>query len=542
MKQSPHEHVHKLMLAAKELGLTNSFHLRRFFRILRNEPGHPVALQQAQRLITRERYQRELLGDPFDPAPRQLPGKIRIGSAKHCRAAWQSKFLSGNVLGLGGSGCGKSNLQLLLTPQLAALGLTVWTFELSKGEQKRSYHLFNRLGCPLVVIPAKDWVVNLLEVPFSIRIETWIVRIVEILTEALHIPDAAQDLLTQSLIELYRVHNVFNGSRDYPTLDELIRHIENNSNTNQQAKQALLRRLSLLMLELPRNMAEYHCGYDISDLSRNHLHFDLHGASERVQSVIVLHLVASLFEYRNHLDTPNSSVQNIVCLEESQRFLSGSSNLYISYLFSQVRGVGISIIGFVQTSGISDQVVANTSIKLLGRANLATDYQSFGACLGLTREQVAWAKINIRPGLFICKLSDGSFLRPFLVHVPLLRRLPTLSEHEIRNSQAVLDHSSLVATQASVRPPSSLLLTASLQKEKPSHEEQKFLQAVATKPGIPSSEFARILGISSSKSILLRKRLRQQGWITEHVLDSGGRGGRRIVLELTDEGLQVLEQ
>ncbi len=343
MAQRKRDDVHRLLIQARKLGCTESVAFRRLFRVLTIDPFHPTARPLIERMVAKAQATQELYGTPFDPPPTGLHGPIVPGRTSSGRPApFGIEMMEGNMLCLGQSGSGKSNLLLVLAPQLAAAGKTFWTFELSKGEQQRSYWLFEHLGCALVIMRDRDWIANILEVPFGVRIETWIVRCVEILSEALQIPDAAQDLLTQSIIQLYKQFSVFSGSTFYPTLPELVQHIEGQARANPQARSVLLRRLNLLLLELPHNMTGYRRSYDIRELVRHHLHFVLHGASQHMQSLIVLHLVASLFEYRNALDRPNRGLEHIICLEEAQRFLTGSRNPYIGYLFSMVRGVGIS--------------------------------------------------------------------------------------------------------------------------------------------------------------------------------------------------------
>ena len=165
--------------------------------------------------------------------------------------------------------------------------------------------------------------------------------------------------------------------------------------------------------------------------------------------------------------------------------------------------------------------------------------------MGITPEQAAWAKYNLRPGLFIVKLSDGSFLRPFLIQVPLVSRLPAVTEEDIRQSHVHLDHSKLVPVEDIVAQPRKVLLLPPPEHSgsRVSADELSLLRAIAENPNLPSSTFAKLLGISMKRAIEVRKLVVEAGWVTEHRLDSDhlGRGGRRIVLELTKEGRRIWE-
>ena len=67
------------------------------------------------------------------------------------------------------------------------------------------------------------------------------------------------------------------------------------------------------------------------------------------------------------------------------------------------------------------------------------------------------------------------------------------------------------------------------------------LRVIDKNPNLPSSKFARLLGMSMKKAIELRRRAVEVGWVTEHRMDSGTRGGQAIVLVLTEKGRKVLE-
>ncbi len=540
------DHIHRFLIEAKELGLDRNHRFMRLYRVVCHQPNHPVARPAIERLIINARRKHELYGDPFDPAPRSLPGQIHIGQAVRCVARLMLAIFLGNGLLLTNSGGGKSNVHKVLAPLLATKGVSVWTLEFSKGAGKRSFWLFRAYGRHLVVERAKDWVFNLFEVPFASRVQTWIVRAVEILDEVLQIPEAAQDLLHQCLIELFDLLGVFQGSEQYPTFEEVYRYVEGKQDANSQAKAALLRRLRLLLLDLEPGMKQYRRGFDIRDLAEQNLHFDFHGASHRVQNLAALYLIASLFEYRHAHAEPNTSLRNLIILEEALRFLSGSGKSYVAWLFTQVREVGIAFLGLTQTIfGIPDPVLANCSLKVLGRVGHAGDLR-FAASMGVTSsDAVSWLLNNLHPGLFLFKLSSGSVLKPFLVQVKLIRPLPPLSEELIRQSQSCLDHSTLRrVNEAHVsEAPATLLLPApSPTGPTATPDELRFLQAIYDNPTVASSQFARIVGVSMKRCILFRKQLVEKGWITEHWLDSGQRGGRSIVLVLTEQGRRILEQ
>jgi hypothetical protein len=65
--------------------------------------------------------------------------------------------------------------------------------------------------------------------------------------------------------------------------------------------------------------------------------------------------------------------------------------------------------------------------------------------------------------------------------------------------------------------------------------ERKFLGAVILKPGQPSAEYAKALGLNGTKAAKIRKTLVGLGLIREHTVARKAQGKPALLLELTDE-------
>ena len=75
----------------------------------------------------------------------------------------------------------------------------------------------------------------------------------------------------------------------------------------------------------------------------------------------------------------------------------------------------------------------------------------------------------------------------------------------------------------------------------PSPVEMRYLQAVVSCPGQPSSVYAKLAGISARKALQVRKRLVELGCIREHVVNAAGRGRPSILLEPTAQAQKTLD-
>jgi hypothetical protein len=73
-----------------------------------------------------------------------------------------------------------------------------------------------------------------------------------------------------------------------------------------------------------------------------------------------------------------------------------------------------------------------------------------------------------------------------------------------------------------------------------SPEELRYLQAINDNPAQPSSAYAKLAKISSKKSISLRNRLEQLGYLRVTQIKTGPKGRPAILLEVTKKGLDAL--
>ena len=75
------------------------------------------------------------------------------------------------------------------------------------------------------------------------------------------------------------------------------------------------------------------------------------------------------------------------------------------------------------------------------------------------------------------------------------------------------------------------------------HEsEYKLSKAVSGYSLRPSSQYAKLAGISSKTAVKARQKLVERGFIRERRVDSGKRGASTILLELSPDGVRALAE
>ena len=85
-------------------------------------------------------------------------------------------------------------------------------------------------------------------------------------------------------------------------------------------------------------------------------------------------------------------------------------------LAAVVRGTGVGLSMAAQTlSGLPSGLLANLATKVMCRLGSHQDYQSLGADMGMTPEQIQWSKLNLRPGLHIAQFAEGPWRLPFVL-------------------------------------------------------------------------------------------------------------------------------
>ncbi len=460
------------------------------------------------------------------------------------------QFLNAHTLMIGNSGAGKTYRIKFHFLQIASHVSGTWLIDLHKREFRQLRPALARLGINLIILPVRSMKINPLQVPSSVKPGDWIPRISDMLIQVLNLPPRASKLLQRTLFRLYRHFGVLEGSGRYPTLFELYEEAKGDTDANPQARMALIDSLAPILCSLAEVLA-YRQGWTSSDLSRLHLAIEFAGIGETEKNLVLNALVLSEFTSRVAKGISNPNMDFWICCDEAQRIVSAQGNSpgrnAVGDLISLVRGTGIGLdLSVLSTSAITPQVISNTATKIMGRCGSAGDYAAAGHSMGLSAEQIQWAQLNLKPGMFIGQIGEGNHRYPFVFTIPQMS-FPQVSS----NQQSLDDLGSLSSLpivpagefqtwsdNACDSAPTSQKSNSAFESD----QEYRFCKVIVENPMLASSKYPKLAGISSKTAGPIRHILIAKGFVREHVLDSSGRGPSSLMLEATPEGVKALRE
>ncbi len=497
--------------------------------------------------VRRHRIAQAFVG-PF-ALPRLAHGDLVQGTDLKGRLIrFPSQYLNGHSLTIGGTGSGKTTKSRFLILQIAGKVDGLWCFDFVKREFAVLKPYLAQLGVNLLIVPARKVRLNPLQCPEHVVPTDWAPRIADALVQILQLPARATKLLHVTILELYRGFGIFDGSQHYPTLFELRETIASNSDANHQAKQAVVDSLDPVLMSIG-DVLRYRVGWKTQDLARKHIVFELGGTAEVDKNLILNSLVLPEFTSRVARGISNPVMDLWICCDEAARLVSSTSQAGgIADLIGLVRGTGIGLDLSIQSADVVSSVLSNTANKFVGRCGSATDYETIGAAIGLTREQRHWLSMNLRPGLFVGQIGEGDWRQPFVFKIPRMHLDSTLSEERSRGSNGLEELMALRTIAAdefndwhSTNPTATYRSPAAAASGDVSDAELRYIQAVVDNPGKPSSMLPKLARISPKRAQKIRRRLVERGYLREHRVGTGRRGRAAIVLEPLEPALQAVQ-
>ena len=400
------DEVGRSMLGIYEAGVCDDFIARMF-----------------ERRVSHHQFQQAFYGIPFK-TPKLMKGDYVIGLDLQQKELYSFiQFLNAHSFMVAGSGAGKTTYSYFKILQIAPRVNGMWLWDLRKREFRVLRKYLARLGIDLIILPGRYLRINPLQLPLGAEPADWIPRVAEMLVEVLDLPPRASKLLQSKLFRLYRQFGVFEGNTAYPTLFDLFEEVKSDKKSNPQARMAILDSLEPVLLSLGPEVLAYRYGWSTDDLARRHLVFELGGHAEVDKNLILNSLLLSEFTSRIARGISNPGLSLWICLDEAQRICSKSASTSgqsaIGSQIGLVRGPGVGLdLGVQSMHDILPQIPSNTATKILGRCGSAADYNAAGCSMSLSAEQLRWAHLNLRPGLFIGQLGEGDWRHPFVFRVP----------------------------------------------------------------------------------------------------------------------------
>ncbi len=483
--------------------------------------------------------------------PHLSSGEVNVGSGSGGELVWLLvQLFNAGLLLVGNTGSGKSNLLKQLLLQLGPRLDGFWCTDMYKTEMRHLGPLLRGVGVDLVVLPASKQKVNLLQPDGGSPLEhVPVVR--DILRRHLGIPPRALAIVDVLLISLYaEFGNIEGKTNAWPTLFDLYERARSTKSLNSAAREAILDRIGAFLVSLTPSVGAWRLGWRPSDLKHHAIIFEFSTAGERVKSAIADFYLSSLLRSGVRENRPNSGMKFLCVFEDAQRFASagteaGGDITPMEELAGLIRGTGVGLVFLVQSlSGLPKGLLANLATKCMCRLGHHEDYRALGADMGMNADQIRWAQLNLRPGVSLWSLAEGSHRLPFVLHTPRVDMPARVDDSEVTSSQRPLDRLPTVFANEFARwspvPLVEISNTPTTSVARLTEVESRFLQSVMANPGQPCSACAKAAGLSGRRAAEVRQRLVQAGYVREHSVATGKRGRTAIVLEVLEPALELL--
>jgi hypothetical protein len=205
------------------------------------------------------------------------------------------QYLNAHTLIVAGTGAGKSNLSKYRVVQVAAHVQGMWLVDLRKREYRMLRALFALMGIDLKIIRGRKFRINPLQVPRGVEPIEYASVAADFLVRVFNLPPRASTLLRSTIIKLYRQHGILQGGDRYPTLFHLFAAVQADRSANPQARQAVLDDFEPVLLAMGPEVLGYYRGWDVHELTRQHLVMELTGLPETGKDLILNYLLTAVF-------------------------------------------------------------------------------------------------------------------------------------------------------------------------------------------------------------------------------------------------------
>jgi hypothetical protein len=491
----------------------------------------------------KSRTQRRELAEVFFKKAFRTPGSMRgnivMGRNDGGKTCYDSKYSPMHLCGIGQSGSGKTVFLVSLLVCYLTIAGGIWLFDFCKRSLRGFLRIAEKAGRKAVVCRHECAFNNPLD-PEDIDPTYYVNICAEFLTITLNLPPVARHILKICLMRLYENCGLFNDHRAAPPiLTELLEEVRTFEG-NKASRDAITIRLEA-MLANKRQIFAVRRGFQIKDLERQVIIWEFDGLETEYQNLLTMQLVCKLFARRVKF-VPEDLI--VVALDEAARLYSKHAESaaegpsFVDTMTSVVREKLISLKVITQTAhGLSNSIIANSGIKVLFAAGSPQDYEIFGRSMGLSSDQIQWAKTNLTVGSQIIKMSFG-YLQPFVNHIDNLKIPQDVTDEEVLKSVEPLISATLKAN-AQPAPVAALPSTTAPDKDTSpalTSDEESLLNQIRLHPEITSATgHYKLLNTGTKRATAAKQGLLSKGFIKETVLESGRRGKSSLYLEVADE-------
>ena len=316
-----------------------------------------------------------------------LLGKVKVSNAP---VWYPAAELPKHLLLLGRTGSGKTNFFYWVLSQLITK-IPVWIFD-----RKEDYRHLHRVfpGRLLVIDLVRDFKCNPLAVPPYVQPKRWLDQFCELFCRINSLLDGSSGLLRTTLDRLYMDYGVYDGSGKCPSFFELLESLKR-IRVPAYGRQSGFRDSLVNRVQAYLNHGElYDCsvGFDIERLMSKSVVFEITGMLEVQANFWLNFLLLYMFSDRIARKERGNQLRNVVCFDEAKSVFPPFVNANIgfkpiTYMVSQLREFGVSIIAADQSADLDNSIFANSQFKMVMQLGSGDDIDKAAKALGLDRDQ-----------------------------------------------------------------------------------------------------------------------------------------------------------
>ena len=519
-------------------------------RALIRSRAHGGGGEHVERLInqriSRAEYEQLYHGvNPFR-APILPKGQIPFGVDTQGKVIeLDPNLLRAHMVTFGGPGAGKSAWIFFYLPALCSWGARILAVDLYKRHLRRLFAIFATMGLTLAILDWRQLRYNPLQSPIK-DTRLYLSVIGELLCKTMDLRALSKVTLRRCLSELYEHYGIDGDTptTKYPTLCDVLQWFgEKGKALNYSVRAVVTEKLEGLVRGFGEEIISFHRAWTARDFREQNVVLELAGAPENVKGLMLNSINFGVFQALIEQGIPNQDLRYLCVLDDPQLLLQdyGAEAVPFAELVAVCRGYGVGLCLNLQSHyGVSDLLLGNIGTRFLGRVGRGETYASVGRDLGLSAEQLDWAKKNLKPGLFVGQLGEGEYREPFLIQTPNIPLPREVSDAEIEQSLRPLLDLPVIHADSPVSPSRSGINASAKPTVSDSNRSDlamKFLGLVVAQPLRTVGFYTKALKLNGKQASALRQPLVSRGLILERSVSKSLRGRPSILLEATPQGV-----
>lgn len=554
-EQANYRDVKRLLELSEEIGLPEA-KTNKLVKVV-GATGDKTLAEDLERSLTMLGSKR--LSDPYRKG-KNYCGSFNIGTTDDGkRINLKRSELNKNLLVVGETGSGKTNLFYHLAGQLMDQGLPVLALDF-----KQDYRHLDQLRDDVLVLRWEDFKFNPLRPPRGVSPSRWLQVFTNTFSDSQGFLTASKYFLMTRIHRLYELYGIFEGKEKYPSFQELaeVLRYEKQPLVTKQARylETTINRVEAISLTIGE-MLDCSKGLPLEKLLEKNVVIELDGLAEEIQQFLVETILVWIYFYRVS-QGDRGKLRHCILFDEARKVFDRNKELshesgipIIDYITAKTREFGEAlIVGDQELSKLTDSIKANTHSVLGLPLGSGKDIEELSEVMGLTeRQRNRLYKLNVGQGVFKKSGED-----PVKVKTPLVEVEKSLTTSQLRESNREAINELREEVVERCRPErfqdylqklagKHKVKDKSIKKGEPKQEGKISSQAESLLVDIAESPFKQLsdryedLSFSSYKGNKTRKELVGKRYVKEVEINLGA-GGRPKFFELTEKGEKAYEE